>query len=68
MVKRKIMENMRNRIDVKLVSNKKYYLKLTLKTSYMLHEIFDNDFVAIRKSKATLRLNKLAYAALLPIP
>ena len=27
----------------------------------MSHEIFDNDLVAIRKSKVTLTLNKLAY-------
>ena len=27
----------------------------------MSHKIFDNDLVAIRKSKATLTLNKRAY-------
>ena len=43
------MENLRNRIDVKLVSNKKDYLKWTSKPSYMSHKIFDNDLVAIRK-------------------
>ena len=31
----KTMENVRNRIDLKLVSNKKDYLKWTSKTSYM---------------------------------
>ena len=55
------MENLRNRIDVKLVSNKKDYLKWTSKPSYMSHKIFDNDLVAIRKKKATLTLNKPAY-------
>ena len=31
----KIMENLRKRIDLRLASNKKYYLKWTLKPSYM---------------------------------
>ena len=57
----KTMENLRNRIDVKLVSNKKDYLKWTSKPSYMTHKIFDNDLVAIRKNKAALTLNKPAY-------
>ena len=54
------MENLRNVIDVKLVSNKKDYLKWTSKPSYMLHKIFDNDLVATRKNKVTLTLNKSA--------
>ena len=57
----KTMENLRNRIDVKLVSNKKDYLRWTYKTSYMSRKIFDNDLVATRKSKVTLTLNKPAY-------
>ena len=57
----KTTENLRNRIDVKIVSNKKDYLKWASKPSYMSHKIFDNDLVAIRKSKVTLTLNKPAY-------
>ena len=34
----KTMENLRNRIYVKLVSNKKDYLKWTAKPSYMSHK------------------------------
>ena len=56
----KAMENLRNKIDVKLVSNKKDYLKWTSKPSHMSHKIFDNDWVAIRKNKVTLTLNKPA--------
>ena len=41
------MKNLRNRINVKLASNKKDYLKWTSKTSYMSHKIFDNDLVTI---------------------
>ena len=57
----KTMESLRNRIDVKLLSSKKYYLKWTSKPSYMSHKIFENDLVAIRKNKVTLTLNKPAY-------
>ena len=55
------MKNVRNRIDVKLVSNKKYYLKWTSKPRYMAHKIFDNDLVEISKNKVTLTLNKFVY-------
>ena len=55
------MENLRNRIGVKLVNNQKDYLKCTSKLSYMLHKIFDNNLVAISKSKVSLKLNKPTY-------
>ena len=42
------MENLRNRINVKLVNSKKDYLKCTSKQSYMPHKIFDNNLVAVR--------------------
>ena len=54
------MENVRNRIDIKLVSNKKNNFKWTSKPSYMSHKIFENDLVAICKNKFTLTLNKPA--------
>ena len=63
-VHRITMANLRNRIDVKLVSNKKIYLKWICKPSYMSHKIFDNDLVAIRKKKVTLTLNIPAYIAM----
>ena len=47
---RKTMENLRNRIDIKLTNNEKDYLKSTSKLSYMSHNIFDNNLVPIRKS------------------
>ena len=52
----KAMENLRNRIDVKLVNNEKDYLKCTSKPTYMSHKIFDNNLVAIRKDKLALNL------------
>ena len=51
------MKKLRNRIDVLLVSNKKYYLKWTSKPSYMSH----NDLIVIRKNKVALKLCKSAY-------
>ena len=51
------MENLRNRIDVRLLSNKKVYLKLTSRTTYIPEKVFDNDLVAIRKRKVILKLN-----------
>ena len=54
-VYRKAMENMKNRSDVKLVNKEKEYLKCTTKPSYMLHKLFDNNLVAIRKSKKFIK-------------
>ena len=54
----KTRENLRNRIDVKLINNKKVYLKYTLKPNSMLQKIFDKNLVAIRKRKFPLKLNK----------
>ena len=55
------MENLRSRIDVILENNEKDYLKCSSKPSYMSQKIFDNNLVAIRKSKVALKLNKPAY-------
>ena len=55
------MEKIRNRINQKLVNNKKDYLKCTSEPSYMSHEMFGSNLVAIRKTKVTLNLNKPAY-------
>ena len=59
----KTMENVRKKINVKLklVNNKKGYLKCTSKPSYMSHTIFEYNLVAIRKSKVALKLKNPAY-------
>ena len=57
----KTMENVKIRIDVKLVNSGKNYLKCISKLSYMSQKIFDNNFVVIRKIKLALKLNKPAY-------
>ena len=57
----KAMENLRNRIDVKLFSYKKDHVIWASKLSYMSHKIFDNDLMVIRRNEVTLTLNKPAY-------
>ena len=41
------------------------YLRCASKPSNMPHKIFDNNLVAIRKSKLALKLNKPAYIEVL---
>ena len=50
------MENLRNRINAKLVNNEKHYFKCTPKPSYMPHKIFGNNLVVI----LALKFNKPA--------
>ena len=57
----KKLENLREKIDVRFVSNEKDCLKWTSKLSCMWKKIFDNNLVPIQKNKVTLRLNKPAY-------
>ena len=57
----KTMKNLRNKMDVKLVNNKKDYLKCTWKSSYMSDKIFDNNSVAMWKTIVALKLNKPVY-------
>ena len=58
------MENLRNRINLKPVNDKKGYLKGILKPTYMLHKIFGNTLIVIRKNKHSLKLNKPACIAM----
>ena len=60
-VYRKTMENSRSTVNVKLVSNKKDYLKMTSRPIYRSHKIIYKELVAIRKNKVTLALNKTGY-------
>ena len=55
----KTMENLRNRINIRFVSNENYYLIWASKPrTYMSHKIFDNDLVTICKSKIALEFKK----------
>ena len=52
----KTMENVRNKINVKLVSIKKDYLKWSYKSSCMSCKTFATDLIVIHKNKVTLTL------------
>ena len=58
------MENVRNRIDMKLVTNKKNYSKRTSKPGYMPHKIFENDLFVICKSEVTLTFSEPVYVGI----
>ena len=57
----KTMENLRKRINVRLVSNEKDFLKYTCRPTYVTHKIFDKDYAAIHETKLVLILNKPVY-------
>ena len=63
------MENLRGRVDERLVSKKKKILwngcQRILKPSFVTQNIFDNDLVVTRKIKTTLTLMKSAYIRML---
>ena len=57
----KTMKKMRNNIDVRLASSKKDYLKWKWKLRYMSQKIFDNNLVAILKSKVSQHILGCVY-------
>ena len=57
----KTMENLRKRINVRLVNNEKYYLKHVHKPTFISQKIFDKSFAAIHEIKPVLTLNKPVY-------
>ena len=60
----KTMENLRERVDVRLVTNEKKLLKLTSKPTYVSSKIFNENLVAVHKIKETLTLNRPAYVGM----
>ena len=57
----KTMENIRKRVDVRLVTNKENLLKLSSKPTYVSSKIFNENLVAVHKIKETLTMNRPAY-------
>ena len=57
----KMMENLRKRVDVKLVTNEKKLDKLTSKPTYVSSKIFNENLMAVHKIKEMLTLNRPAY-------
>ena len=57
----KTIENLWKRINVRLVTNEKDFLKYTSRPTHITHIIFDEDFAAISEIKSVLKLNKPIY-------
>ena len=55
------MENLRKRINVRLVNNAKDYMRHVSKPSFVSQKIFNKTFVAIHEIKPVLTLNKPIY-------
>ena len=47
----KTMENLRKRINVRLVNNTEDFLKYTSKPTYIAHKILSKDYTAIHEIK-----------------
>ena len=60
----KTMENLRKRVDVRLVTDKEKLLKLASKPTYVNRKIFNDDLVAVHKVKEVLTLNRPAYVGM----
>ena len=57
----KTMENILKRVDVRLVTDEKQALKLASKPTSVNQKVFNENLVAVHKSKETLMLNRPAY-------
>ena len=55
------MENIRKIINVKLINDRKTYLRCVNIPNFILQKIFDKDFVAVNCVKTVLALNKAIY-------
>ena len=55
------MENLRKRINMRLINNAKQFSKCTSKPTYITHKMFGKDYAAIHEIKPVLILNKPVY-------
>ena len=60
----KTMENIRKRVDVRLVTDDKKLLKMASKPTFVCSKIFNENLVAVHKIKETITLNRLAYVGM----
>ena len=60
----KTMENIRKRVDVRLITDEKKLLKMVSKPTYVSSKIFNKDLVAVHKIKETLTLNRPSYVGM----
>ena len=57
----KTMENLRKRINVRLVNNEKDFLKQTGRPNHITHKIFGKNFATIHEIKPVLTANQPIY-------
>ena len=60
----KTMENIRKRVDVRLITDEKKLLKMASQPTYVSSKIFNENLVAVHKIKETLTLNRPAYVGM----
>jgi hypothetical protein len=60
----KTMENVRERVNIELVTNKKRAEKIISHPTYKSHSIIDEDLVAFSRTKEIVKLNKPIYCGL----
>ena len=58
----KTMENMRKIIKIRITTNEKDFLKYSSRATYISHNIFGRNLVAIHEKKEIVKLNKPIYA------
>ena len=56
----KTMENLRKRVDVRLITDQKKLIKIVSKPTYVSSKIFNKNLVAVHKIKEVLTLNRSA--------
>ena len=57
----KTMENIRNRVDVKLVNTKEKFRKLVAKPNFRSRKIFSENLISVHMKKTSLTMNKPVY-------
>ena len=61
---RKTMENTRNRVDIRLVNDRRKAEKLAAKPNFKHLTIFDEDLVSIHIKRTKLKFNKPVYCGM----
>ena len=57
----KTLENIRNRVDIRLISSDKVDQKLAAKPNYDCYTIFDENLIAVHMKKTKLYFDKPVY-------
>ena len=60
----KTMENIRKRVDIRLVTSEKQMIKISSKPTFVSSKIFDENIVAVRRVKESLLMNKPIYVGM----